>query len=209
MASGVQSPATVHTRTPMKGNLDFWFRLDSYCWIVFLLYWLVSALKRKEAKRKESWLERMRHVLPMAAAYTLMFAEYAHYQGLGARFVPAYELFGIIGTIVTVAGIGLAIWARRHLGTNWSATISIRADHELIHTGPYRTIRHPIYTGILLAFAGTALALGEVRGAIAFGIVLAAFYFKARKEESYLTREFGERFAEHVRHTGMFLPRFS
>src|SRR5258707_636377 len=91
MASGVQSPATVHTRTPMKGNLDFWFRVDSYCWIVFLLYWLVSALKRKEAKRKESWQERMRHVLPMAAAYTLMFAEYVHYGVLGARFVPAYR----------------------------------------------------------------------------------------------------------------------
>src|SRR5258708_7252727 len=86
--------------------------------------------------------------------------------------------------------------------------ISLRADHELIDTGPYRTIRHPIYTGMLLAFAGTAVALGEVRGLIAFGIVLTAFYFKARKEESYLTQEFGLRFAERVQHTGMFLPRF-
>lgn len=191
----------------MKGNLDFWYRADSYCWIVFLVYWLVSALKRKDAKRKESWPERMRHVLPMAAAYTLMFAEVAHYRWLGARFVPPFELFGIIGTIVTIAGIGLAIWARWHLGTNWSATISIRADHELIHSGPYRRIRHPIYTGMLLAFAGTALALGEVRGVIAFGIVLTAFYFKARKEESFLRQEFGERFAEHAQRTGMFLPR--
>jgi protein-S-isoprenylcysteine O-methyltransferase Ste14 len=195
-------------RVPMNGDAHFWFQFCVYCWIAFLLYWMFSALKRKEAKRKESLPERMRHVLPMAAAYILMFSESAHYRALGARFVPPSELVGILGAILTIAGIGLAIWARWHLGTNWSATISIRADHELIHTGPYRTIRHPIYTGMLLAFAGTAVALGEVRGLIAFGIVLAAFYFKARKEESYLTQEFGLRFAERVQHTGMFLPRF-
>jgi protein-S-isoprenylcysteine O-methyltransferase Ste14 len=62
---------------------------------------------------------------------------------------------------------------------------------------------------MLLAFAGTALALGEVRGVLAFVIVLVAFYFKARKEENFLTQEFGERFAERTRHTGMFLPRVS
>jgi protein-S-isoprenylcysteine O-methyltransferase Ste14 len=191
----------------MKSDLQFWFRVDSYCWNAFLIYWIVSALKWKAAKRQESPLERMGQIVPMAAAYTLLFAEYSRYGALGARFVPAYEACGIVGTIVTVAGTGLAIWARVHLGTNWSATVSIRADHELIHTGPYSRIRHPIYTGILLAFAGTALTLGEVRGAIAFGIVLTAFYFKARKEERFLKQEFGEPFAEHVRRTGMFLPR--
>jgi protein-S-isoprenylcysteine O-methyltransferase Ste14 len=193
----------------MTGDLYFWFRICGGCWIVFLLYWFVSALKRKEAKRKESWQSRMGQIIPMAAAWILLFRDYAHYGELRTRFVPAREIFGIVGAIVTAAGVGLAIWARWHLGTNWSAAVSIRADHELIHTGPYRRIRHPIYTGMLLGFAGTAVALGEVRGIIAFGIVLTAFYFKARKEESFLTQEFGERFAEHARHTGMFLPRFS
>jgi protein-S-isoprenylcysteine O-methyltransferase Ste14 len=145
----------------------------------------------------------------MLAAYILTFTPLAHYRALGARIVPASDLLGITGTVLTVAGVALAIWARWHLGTNWSSTVSIRADHVLIHTGPYRTIRHPIYTGMLLAFAGTALALGELRGMIAFAIVLIAFYFKARKEENFLTQEFGDRFAEHTRHTGMFLPRLS
>jgi protein-S-isoprenylcysteine O-methyltransferase Ste14 len=193
----------------MSGDLHFWFRICGYCWIVFWLYWFVSALKRTQAKRTESVPSRMGQVIPMAVAYILLFRDYAHYRELGARFIPEHEIVGMVGAIVTVAGIGLAIWARWHLGTNWSAAVSIRADHELIHTGPYRRIRHPIYTGMLLAFAGTALALGEVRGIIAFAIVLTAFYFKARKEEGFLTQEFGERFVEHSRHTGMFLPRFS
>jgi protein-S-isoprenylcysteine O-methyltransferase Ste14 len=192
----------------MKSDPHFWFDFCAYCWLAFIVYWFVSALKRKEAKRKESRLERLRHSLPMLAAYILTFVPASHYGALGARVVPAPELLGIIGALATVAGVALAIWARWHLGTNWSATVSIRADHELIYTGPYRTIRHPIYTGMLLAFAGTALALGEVRGVIAFVIVLTAFYFKARKEESFLTQEFGERFAERARRTGMFLPRF-
>lgn len=145
----------------------------------------------------------------MLAAYILTFTPIAHYGPLGTRIVPASALPGITGALATFAGLGLAIWARWHLGTNWSSTVSIRADHELIHTGPYRTIRHPIYTGMLLALAGTALALGEVRGVIACVIVLVAFYFKARREESFLTQEFGERFVERARHTGMFLPRFS
>jgi protein-S-isoprenylcysteine O-methyltransferase Ste14 len=200
---------SLNSAVPMKNDPQFWFDFCVYCWIAFVVYWFVSALKRKETKRKESWQERMRHSLPLLVAYMLTFAPVAHYGLLGARVVPASELVGMTGAMMTAAGVGLAIWARWHLGTNWSSTVSIRADHELIHTGPYRTIRHPIYTGMLLAFAGTALALGEVRGAIAFVIVLIAFYFKARKEESFLTQEFGERFAERARQTGMFLPRLS
>ena len=193
----------------MTNDSHFWFELCAYCWLAFIVYWFVSALKRKDAKRTETSLERMRHSLPMLAAYILTFVPVSHYGLLGARVVSASELPGILGALATIAGVALAVWARRHLGTNWSSTVSIRADHELIHTGPYRTIRHPIYTGMLLAFAGTALALGEVRGVIAFAMVLIAFYFKARKEESFLTQEFGERFAERARQTGMFLPRFS
>jgi protein-S-isoprenylcysteine O-methyltransferase Ste14 len=79
----------------------------------------------------------------------------------------------------------------------------------LIRTGPYRTIRHPIYTGILLALLGTAVAVGEVRGLLALAIAWLSFYIKARREESFLTQEFGPGFAEHRRHTGMFLPHLS
>jgi len=76
-------------------------------------------------------------------------------------------------------------------------------------SGPYRTIRHPIYTGILLAFLGTAVQIGQVRGFLAFVIAWACFYVKARREESFLADEFGDRFAEHRQRTGMFLPRLS
>ena len=85
--------------------------------------------------------------------------------------------------------------------------MSIREDHELIRSGPYRFIRHPIYSGLLLAVAGTGLLLAELRALLAILLILAAFICKARKEEKLLSCEFGERFQVHVHHAGMFLPR--
>jgi len=177
-------------------------------WALFGLYWLVSAFKLKKTKRRESWSQRFVYVLPLAVAFYLL-QRGAHYGWLGTRFVRASDAAGWIGVALTAAGVAIAIWARWHLGTNWSGVVTLKEGHELIRSGPYRNIRHPIYTGILLALLGTAVAVGEVRGLLGVAIAWLSFYTKARREESFLTQEFGDRFAEHRRHTGMFLPRFS
>ena len=87
--------------------------------------------------------------------------------------------------------------------------MTLKKDHELIGSGPYRRIRHPIYSGMLLAMLGAALTLGEIRGLVAFAVACLSFYYKARKEERFLSGEFGAAFLEHVRRTGMFLPRWT
>jgi protein-S-isoprenylcysteine O-methyltransferase Ste14 len=176
-------------------------------WFLFGLYWLISAFKLKKTKQRETWQQRLRYVLPLLVAFYLLSRPAAHYGWLGVRFVPASDAVGWIGVLLTAAGVSIAFWARWHLGTNWSGVVTLKEGHELIRTGPYRTIRHPIYTGILLAMLGSAIALGEVRGLLAVAMAWLSFYTKARREESLLTQEFGERFAEHLRHTGMFLPR--
>jgi protein-S-isoprenylcysteine O-methyltransferase Ste14 len=178
-------------------------------WVLFGVYWLVSAFKRKKTKQRESWGQRLRYVLPLVVAFYLLSRPLAHYGWLGARFVPASDAAGWVGVVLTAAGVAIAFWARWHLGANWSGVVTLKEGHELIRTGPYRTIRHPIYTGILLALLGTAVNLGEVRGLLALAIAWLSFYIKARREESLLTQEFGPGFAEHRRQTGMFLPHFS
>jgi protein-S-isoprenylcysteine O-methyltransferase Ste14 len=178
-------------------------------WILFGLYWLVSAFKLKKTKKRESWSQRLRYVLPLVVAFYLLSRPEAHYGWLGARFVPASNVTEWIGALLTAAGVGIAFWARWHLGANWSGVVTLKEGHELIRTGPYRTIRHPIYTGILLALLGTAVAVGEARGLLALAIAWLSFYIKARREESFLIQEFGDSFAEHSRHTGMFLPHVS
>jgi protein-S-isoprenylcysteine O-methyltransferase Ste14 len=176
-------------------------------WIVFALYWIVSAFKLKAVKKRESTAERLQHLLPLAVAYILLLTTGPDFGWLSKRFVPNLPLLNIFAVVLAFAGVGFAIWARWHLGSNWSGTVTLKANHELIRTGPYRSIRHPIYTGMLVAVIGTALALGEVRGILSFLIILAAFYRKARREERFLRQEFGERFATHLQSTGMFLPR--
>jgi protein-S-isoprenylcysteine O-methyltransferase Ste14 len=178
-------------------------------WILFGLYWIVSAFKLKKTKRRESWGQRFLYMLPLLAAFYLLSRPEAHYGWLGTRFVPASDAAGWVGVLLTAAGVAIAFWARWHLGANWSGVVTLKEGHELIRSGPYRSIRHPIYTGILLALLGTAVAAGEVRGLLAVAVAWLSFYTKARREESFLTQEFGDRFAEHRRHTGMFLPRFS
>jgi len=105
--------------------------------------------------------------------------------------------------------LAFSIWARQHIGRYWSSSVSIRADHQLIRTGPYARIRHPIYTGILVAVAGTILADGHYAGLAALAIVIAGLSWKASREENLLRREFGPAFEEHKRLTGFFLPRLS
>jgi protein-S-isoprenylcysteine O-methyltransferase Ste14 len=176
-------------------------------WILFGLYWLVSAFKRKKTKRRESWGQRLIYVLPLAVAFRLLSRPGAHFGLLGMRFVPVSPATEWSGVLLTAVGVAVAFWARWHLGTNWSGVVTLKEGHELIRTGPYRAIRHPIYTGILLALLGTAVAAGEVRGLVAVALAWVSFYWKARREESFLTQEFGEKFGEHVKQTGMFLPK--
>jgi protein-S-isoprenylcysteine O-methyltransferase Ste14 len=176
-------------------------------WFLFGLYWLVSAFKLKKTKQRETWQQRLRYVLPLLVAFYLLSRRWAYYGWLRTRFVPESDAIAWIGVLLTAAGVAIATWARWHLGANWSGVVTLKEGHELIRSGPYRTIRHPIYTGILLAMLGSAIAVGEIRGLLAVAIAWLSFYTKARREESLLTQEFGDRFAEHLRRTGMFLPR--
>jgi protein-S-isoprenylcysteine O-methyltransferase Ste14 len=176
-------------------------------WLLFGLYWLISALKRKRTKQRETLVQRLAYVLPLLFAFWLISQRQTHYEWLGARFIPYGQTVEWMGVLLTAAGVGVAFWARWHLGTNWSGMVTLKEGHELIRSGPYRAIRHPIYTGILLAMLGTAISIGEVRALVGVAIAWISFYIKARREESFLAKEFGASFTEHLRNTGMFLPR--
>jgi len=122
---------------------------------------------------------------------------------------PDDPVLMLVCVALTMLGLLFSVWARLALGSNWSGTVTIKANHQLIRRGPYRFIRHPIYTGMLTALLATATTQRLVSGVLGFAVVYFALYRKALREESFLSQEFGDAFAEHQRHTGMFLPRFS
>ena len=178
-------------------------------WVLLGLYVAFAVLRIRDTKQTQSLFTRLPHIAAIIVAFILLLETKVHLGSLDRRF-RSYSHSGTwIGMGLTFCGIGLAIWARSHLGANWSATITIRRRHSLVHTGPYSRMRHPIYSGLLIAIAGTALAQGEWRGVLALAIAVIAWAMKARKEESWLRHEFGVQFDDYCQRTGFLLPRLT
>src|SRR2546430_17092194 len=126
---------------------------------------------------------------------------------LARPLVPDHSAIRDLGVALAGLGVLLMIWARRHLGHYWSDKVEIKTNHQLISTGPYARLRHPIYTGMLVAVAGTALAVGEWRGVAAFLLLLANYVIKTRKEERVLRQRVGPAVEGYGSRTGLPIPR--
>ena len=176
-------------------------------WLLLAVYWIIAARRTKTVRRRENPGATLLRIGILVAMFEFMLSDWAAIGFFGRRFVPASAGVAALGVAMTAAGVGLAIWARHSLAGNWSGAVTLKQGHELIRSGPYSRIRHPIYSGIQLALLGTALAVGQWRGLIAWVVVATAHMLKAGKEERWLASEFGTAFAEHRRRTGMFLPR--
>jgi protein-S-isoprenylcysteine O-methyltransferase Ste14 len=185
------------------------FHVEEQAWMIWVVWWLAMAFFSKSVKRRESPMQRIEHLAPAILGFTLIFREEFGGAWLARPLLVANSLLLAICVIVTILGLLFAAWARLSLGGNWSGMITIKKNHQLIRRGPYRWIRHPIYTGMLAALLAAAVTQGLLSGLIGFAFVFLALYRKARREESFLAQEFGEGFSEHRQHTGMFLPRFS
>ncbi|MDE1898357.1 MAG: isoprenylcysteine carboxylmethyltransferase family protein [Xanthomonadaceae bacterium] len=175
-------------------------------WLVWLAYWWLGAGPLKAVERRESRLQRASHDIPMVFAALLFLLPARPLGILAAPFIARSWVGYSIGLTLVVLGLGFTAQARRHLGANWSAIVSLKHDHSLIRSGPYRYVRHPIYTGLLLAFAGSALALGQWRGLLAMLLVLEALVVKLRREECLMLEHFGAAYADYRRASWALLP---
>jgi protein-S-isoprenylcysteine O-methyltransferase Ste14 len=179
-------------------------------WLAWAAYWWLSAHGVKRAARRESVASRLAHLGPLALAVLLLVAPRASTGALGARFVPvAAPWLPALATLLTALGLAFAVWARRHLGANWSASVTIKEGHDLVTSGPYALVRHPIYSGLLLALAGTALGVGEWRALLAFAIACLALARKLRLEERWMRERFGARYAAYSERVPALIPRIA
>lgn len=174
-------------------------------WVVWLLIWALIGSWSKRAQRRESRLSWMLHMLPLAIGAWLLAASHVN-SALDAPIYPRYPAFCWIGLVLTWGGLAFSVWARLYLGSNWSASVQIKQEHELVRTGPYRFVRHPIYTGMLTAFLGSALALDQWRGLLALLIVLAGIVYKLRLEERWMVETFGDAYRDYRAHSSALLP---
>ena len=175
-------------------------------WLLWFVYWIVAAGRAKATRWREPVLIRVVDVMLFLCAASLLVARRWFPFILAAQFLGPGIVLPIIGTAATALGLGLATWARVYLGRNWSGTVTLKEEHALIRTGPYARVRHPIYSGMLLALLGAVLAIGEWRVLIAFLLVLAAFVRRVLAEEKYL-REIFPQYVAYSRETAALIPR--
>jgi len=179
-----------------------------YIWIVFGVYWVAAGTKSKAAQTSEPQLHRFVRLGILMVVFLMLFPIGTAVGFLGKRFLPQVTAISYFGFAATLVGLAIALWARIHLGQYWSDKVVLKVDHQLIRTGPYASMRHPIYSGVLLGVLGTAVVLGEWRGVVALLLLLTNYTIKARREEKILAQEFGAEFTVHQKHTGFLLPKF-
>ena len=166
-------------------------------WVTFWIYWFVSALCAKAGTGSRFWVHG-RFAIVIAAIIVIRIV---HPHG----WTSNSPVVGAIGSALLVCGLAVAVWARVTIGRNWGMPMTTKKEPELVTSGPYQYVRHPIYSGLLLAFLGTAL-LANVIGLVIVGAFAATFYYSARVEERNLTQAFPDAYPEYREHTKMLVP---
>ncbi len=184
---------------------DVWTVIDGI-WVAAALVWVVSAFAAKPAERRQSPASRLTHVLLLVLAFVLLFDGRLNIGFLNRRFAPYSDLVQYSGMLLTFSGVAFAIWARFSIGTNWSASVTVKHNHLLIRSGPYAIVRHPIYSGFLLAFLGTALATAEYRGLFGLALAVYAWRMKSLIEERFMSQQFGTAYSQYERDVKALIP---
>ena len=175
-------------------------------WLAWLVYWAVAARDAKVTQRRESAVSRAAFTAPTMLAVLLIAPGTLPGGFLCGRILPANDAVYFSGVAMLALGLLFTVWARVHLGRNWSGTVTLKQDHELIRSGPYGLVRHPIYSGLLLAFIGSAVARGEWRGFIAVVIFFAAVWRKLRLEERWMGEMFGDAYRRYSEEVSALIP---
>jgi protein-S-isoprenylcysteine O-methyltransferase Ste14 len=170
-------------------------------WFAWAVCWMVSSVRIKAAVRRESSASRLAHVIPLIVGGVLIGWRNLPWGPLNARLWPHSLTAYWIGLTLLIAGLAFAVWARVHLGRNWSGSVTVKEGHELIRSGPYAYVRHPIYTGLITAVLATAIVSGTVRAAVGLVIITVSLLRKLRIEEAFMRETFAgeyERYSAEV-----------
>jgi protein-S-isoprenylcysteine O-methyltransferase Ste14 len=166
-------------------------------WTVFGVLWLLPATFGKRTLQRQTPGSRILQLVMLVAAYVLFANQDLGWDLLNRRLVPAGMRATAVGYGLLAAGMLFALWARVFLGSNWSSNVTLKQNHTLVRSGPYRIVRHPIYTGLLVALLGTAIALGPLRCFLGVVLAAVAWKFKSITEEAFMVQQFGDQYRHY------------
>jgi len=176
------------------------------CWIVLILIWLFASFGVKKTVRQENPLSRLGNTMPIWLGAFLLAAHRSWLGPLNILIIPHGLSIYYVGAVLTLIGVVFAIWARFHIGRNWSGVITVKQDHALIRSGPYALVRHPIYSGLTLAVIGSAIARGDIAAGLAIVAILYAVLRRVQIEESWMSETFGSAYADYKATTPALVP---
>jgi protein-S-isoprenylcysteine O-methyltransferase Ste14 len=192
----------------IAGNINI---LNLIPWLIFWAYWMLSLVyevasrKYKRTVRRQSFLVGRFQSLLFALSIFLVLVNFKSYP-LGIRFLPIVTAVEYLGLGIALAGIGFAIWAREHLGANWSGNVVLKKGHTLVTTGPYSIVRHPIYAGITLGIVGCVISAGTVVGLVAIPLVVAFSLIRINAEEKLMREAFGKDYDKYSKRVKAYIP---
>jgi protein-S-isoprenylcysteine O-methyltransferase Ste14 len=178
----------------------------SGCWIAFFAVWLLAAMFTKRTIYGESAADRLRYTVPIVLGWYLLFRGHHLPRPFSLQIMPPTRAILFLAAVLCLCGLTFCLWARLVLGRNWSGTVTVKENHELIVRGPYRVVRHPIYTGLLTMLIATALREGRVAGFIGLVVVWVSFWIKLRYEEELMRKEFPDGYASYERRVKRIVP---
>jgi protein-S-isoprenylcysteine O-methyltransferase Ste14 len=178
----------------------------SSCWAVFAVVWLLAALFTKRTVYHESGAQRMRYMLPIVLGCWLVFRGYRLPYPLNIRLLPDIQGLLVAAAILCICGVSFCLWARAVLGANWSGTVTLKENHELIVRGPYRLVRHPIYTGLLAMVIATAVQQGHLGGLLGVALVSVSFWIKSNHEEEVMLKQFPDQYPAYRARVKRIIP---
>lgn len=181
-------------------------RIITGIWVALGILWLIGVAGVKRAERSQSTGSRMEQLGMMIAAFLLLIDSRLRIGFLAWRFLPASSATSDAGLAMVILGAAFAAWARICLGANWSARVTLKEGHELIRTGPYALVRHPIYSGLLLAVLGTAVAIGRIGCLVAFALAVIGWRMKWRTEERFMSEQFGTQYEIYRKEVKGLIP---
>lgn len=176
------------------------------CWIVFCIIWLLAAAFTKRSTYRESGSRRLRYLILLVLAFLLLTKRHRLPYPFDVRIISAAEPVQWMGGVLCIAGLVFCVWARASLGRNWSGIITLKEGHELIERGPYRLVRHPIYTGLLAMFLATAIAYGHLGGIVAVMLAFASFWIKLGEEEKLMRQQFPDQYRSYEQRVKRIIP---
>lgn len=188
----------------MQQHMSLYRELTFALWLAWLLYWVLSAANAKRTQRRESLASRLSYIVPLLAGVWLIGAPRLEWGWLSLQLLPPLRY--PLGVALVALGLAFSVWARLHLGRNWSGTVTLKEGHELIRRGPYAYVRHPIYTGLLVALLGSALECGEPRALLGVALALISFVYKLRIEEVLMRQTFPAEYPRYSAQVPALIP---